>query len=94
MKEVLLKPCGDIVTFKVANLHFISLEDIKLFLSLNKNFTFEDVKLWCTLIGRPQIVNMEKTIENNYKIVYYEEEEILWKCPKNCEECGLNEVRE
>ena len=88
MKQIpLFDRCGVPISYTICNLHFISLEDAKTFLKINKNFTFEDIKVIYHLLGLPNFVNIEETIKNNYKIVFYKDDEIQWTCSKNCDEC-------
>lgn len=87
MKQIpLFDRCGVPISYTICNLHFISLEDAKTFLKINKNFTFEDIKVIYHLLGLPSFVNIEETIKNNYKIVFYKDDEIQWTCSKNCDE--------
>lgn len=67
--------CGCIISFRVYGLDFINLEDAKKFVALNKTATFNDIKI-SEYFTVPAFVNMEKTIENNNCVVYYELDEL------------------
>ena len=86
----LFNRCDAPISFSICDLNFITLEDAKKFLEINKNFTFEDIKIICYLIGIPKYINIEETIKNNYNIVFYKDEEIQWTCSKDCEKCRIN----
>ena len=74
---------GELIAFKVGGLSFVSLEDIKKFLKINKNFIIDDVTISYYALGVPEYVNLNKTIENNYKVVYYEIDELQLSPDKN-----------
>lgn len=86
-QKPLFDRCGIPISYTICNLDFISLEDAKTFLKINKNFTFEDIKVIYHLIGLPKFINMEETIKNNYKAVFYKDDEIQWTCSKDCDKC-------
>ena len=80
--------CGEPISFYLNGLEFISLEDVKKFLKLNKNFSINDLKITAYPLGRPNYVNIENSIKEK-KIVYYEDNEIQWNCKKDCDNCYL-----
>lgn len=86
MKQIpLYGKCGIPVSYTICGLNFITSEDAKKFLEINKNFTFADVKVIYHLTGFPKFINMEETIKNNYKVVFYKDNEIQWTCSKECD---------
>ena len=61
---------GEPIAFELQGLDFISLEDVKKFCQLNKNFSFEEVRVvYCSTI-LPELINLKKSLEEN-SIVYY-----------------------
>ena len=88
MKQIpLFDSCGIPISYTIYNLDFISLEDAKTFLKINKNFTFEDIKIIYHVLGFPKFINIEETIKNNYNIVFYKDDEVQWTCSKKCDKC-------
>ena len=80
--------CGEPISFYLNGLEFISLKDVKKFLSVNKNFSIEDLEIMVWSLGRPNYINIEKSLEKNI-VVYYEDDEIQWMCKKDCDNCCL-----
>lgn len=61
---------GEPIAFELQGLEFISLEDVKKFCQLNKNFSFEEVRVvYCSGIS-PELINLKKSLKEN-KVVYY-----------------------
>ena len=79
------------ISFNIGTLDFISLEDVKKFLFLNKNFTFENVKILHYYMGNPIFVNVDESIKQN-KIIFYSDEEIQWYCDKDCNSCDIANI--
>lgn len=80
--------CGEPISFYLNGLEFISLEDVKKFLKINKNFSIDDLEITAYSLGRPNYVNIENSLKEN-KVIYYEDNEIQWNCEKDCENCCL-----
>lgn len=84
---------GNIISFSLGGLEFISTEDAKKFKKLNKNFALEEIKIMLCAIGTPRFVNLNKSIKNN-KLIYYKDKEIQWVNQKEREKmdilnCGI-----
>ena len=68
---------GNIISFNLGGLDFISMEDAKRFKKINKNFPLEEIKTMLCAIGTPRFDNLNKSLKNN-KLTYYKDKEIQW----------------
>ena len=63
-------------------LAFLSIKDAEIIRTLReeKGAKAKDNQFAMTLcgVGRPEFVNVQKTLENNGTVVYYSDEEIQW----------------
>ena len=80
--------CGEPISFYLNGLEFISLEDVKKFFKINKNFSIDDLKITVYSLGRPNYINIESSLKEE-RIIYYEDNEIQWNCKKDCGNCYL-----
>lgn len=75
-KHLIYDIYGNIVVYSANNIHFASLEDVKRFLEVNKNFSLSDIKTNYWSLGIPDFINIEESIKNDGKIVYYSLDEL------------------
>ena len=68
---------GNIISFKLGGLDFISMEDAKKFKKINKNFALEEIKTMLCAIGTPRFINLKESLKNN-RLTYYKDNEIQW----------------
>lgn len=82
MVEPLFDYYGNIIAIRYLGLTFLSIKDAEIIRTLReeKGVKSKDDKFSMTLygIGRPEFVNVQKTLENNGNVVYYSDEEIQW----------------
>ena len=82
MIEPLFDYYGNIIVIKYLGLAFLSIKDAEIIRALReeKGIKAKDNQFSMTLcgVGRPEFVNVQKTLENNGIVVYYSDEEIQW----------------
>ena len=82
MIEPLFDYYGNIIVIKYLGLSFLSIKDAETIRTLReeKGVKAKDNQFAMTLcgVGRPEFVNVQKTLENNGIVVYYSDEEIQW----------------
>ena len=82
MIEPLFDYYGNIIVIKYLGLSFLSIKDAETIRTLReeKGVKAKDNQFAMTLCGagRPEFVNVQKTLENNGIVVYYSDEEIQW----------------
>ena len=82
MVEPLFDYYGNIIAIRYLGLAFLSIKDAEVIRTLReeKGIKSKDNQLHMTLyeVGRPEFVNVQKTLENNGTVVYYSDEEIQW----------------
>ena len=82
MVEPLFDYYGNIIAIRYLGLAFLSIKDAEIIRTLReeKGVKSKDNQLHMTLyeVGRPEFVNVQKTLENNGIVVYYSDEEIQW----------------
>ena len=82
MVEPLFDYYGNITAIRYLGLAFLSIKDAEVIRTLReeKGIKSKDNQLHMTLyeVGRPEFVNVQKTLENNGTVVYYSDEEIQW----------------
>ena len=82
MIEPLFDYYGNIIVIKYLGLAFLSIKDAEIIRTLReeKGAKAKDNQFAMTLcgVGRPEFVNVQKTLENNGIVVYYSDEEIQW----------------
>ena len=82
MIEPLFDYYGNIIVIRYLGLAFISIKDAETIRTLReeKGVKAKDNQFAITLcgVGRPEFVNVQKTLENNGIVVYYSDEEIQW----------------
>ena len=82
MVEPLFDYYGNIIAIRYLGLAFLSIKDAEIVRALReeKGVKSKDNQLHMTLyeVGRPEFVNVQKTLENNGTVVYYSDEEIQW----------------
>ena len=82
MIEPLFEYYGNIIVIKYLGLAFLSFKDAEIIRTLReeKGAKANDTQFAMTLcgVGRPEFVNVQKTLENNGIVVYYSDEEIQW----------------
>ena len=82
MVEPLFDYYGNIIAIRYLGLTFLSIKDAEIVRTLReeKGIKSKDNQLHMTLyeVGRPEFVNVQKTLENNGNVVYYSDEEIQW----------------
>lgn len=82
MIEPLFDYYGNIIVIKYLGLSFLSIKDAEIIRALReeKGVKAKDNQFSMILygVGRPEFVNVQKTLENNGNIVYYSDEEIQW----------------
>ena len=82
MVEPLFDYYGNIIAIRYLGLAFLSIKDAEIIRTLReeKGVKSKDNQLHMTLyeVGRPEFVNVQKTLENNGNVVYYSDEEIQW----------------
>ena len=82
MVEPLFDYYGNIIVIRYLGLAFLSIKDAEIIRTLReeKGVKVKDNKFAMTLcgVGRPEFVNVQKTLENNGIVVYYSDEEIQW----------------
>ena len=82
MVEPLFDYYGNIIAIRYLGLVFLSIKDAEIIRTLReeKRIKSKDNQLHMTLyeVGRPEFVNVQKTLENNGTVVYYSDEEIQW----------------
>ena len=82
MVEPLFDYYGNIIAIRYLGLAFLSIKDAEIIRTLReeKGIKSKDNQLHMTLyeVGRPEFVNVQKTLENNGTVVYYSDEEIQW----------------
>ena len=82
MVEPLFDYYGNIIAIRYLGLAFLSIKDAEIVRTLReeKGIKSKDNQLHMTLyeVGRPEFVNVQKTLENNDTVVYYSDEEIQW----------------
>lgn len=82
MVEPLFDYYGNIIAIRYLGLAFLSIKDAEIIRTLReeKGVKSKDNQLHMTLyeVGRPEFVNVQKTLENNDTVVYYSDEEIQW----------------
>lgn len=73
---------GNIIVIRYLGLAFLSIKDAETIRTLReeKGTKAKDEQFAMTLygVGRPEFVNVQKTLENNGIVVYYSDEEIQW----------------
>lgn len=82
MVEPLFDYYGNIIAIRYLGLAFLSIKDAEIIRTLReeKGVKSKDNQLHMTLyeVGRPEFVNVQKTLKNNGTVVYYSDEEIQW----------------
>ena len=82
MIEPLFDYYGNIIVIRYLGLAFLSVKDAETIRTFReeKGVKTKDNQLAMTLCGagRPEFVNVQKTLENNGIVVYYSDEEIQW----------------
>jgi hypothetical protein len=82
MIEPLFDYYGNIIVIKYLGLSFLGIKDAETIRTLReeKGVKAKDNQFAMTLCGagRPEFVNVQKTLENNGIVVYYSDEEIQW----------------
>ena len=82
MVEPLFDYYGNIIAIRYLGLAFLSIKDAEIIRTLReeKGIKSKDNQLYMILyeVGRPEFVNVQKTLENNGTVVYYSDEEIQW----------------
>jgi hypothetical protein len=82
MIEPLFDYYGNIIVIRYLGLAFLNIEDAETIRTLReeKGVKAKDNRFAMTLCGagRPEFVNVQKTLENNGIVVYYSDEEIQW----------------
>lgn len=82
MIEPLFDYYGNIIVIRYLGLAFLSIKDAETIRTLReeKGVKAKDNQFAITLcgVGRPEFVNVQKTLENNGIVVYYSDEEIQW----------------
>ena len=82
MIEPLFDYYGNIIAIRYLGLDFLSIKDAEIIRALReeKGIKAKDNQFAMTLygVGRPEFVNVQKTLENNGIVVYYSDEEIQW----------------
>lgn len=82
MVEPLFDYYGNIIAIRYLGLAFLSIIDAEIIRTLReeKGIKSKDNQFHMTLyeVGRPEFVNVQKTLENNGTVVYYSDEEIQW----------------
>lgn len=89
MKAPFFNLCKEPISFYIKGLDFISLDDAKKFLEINKNFSIADLEILIYTIGRPNYINIEASIKEE-TVVFYDDKEIQWKCEEDCDNCVAN----
>ena len=82
MVEPLFDYYGNIIAIRYLGLDFLSIKDAEIIRTLReeKGAKAKDNQFAMTsyVVGRPEFVNVQKTLENNGTVVYYSDEEIQW----------------
>lgn len=82
MIEPLFDYYGNIIVIRYLGLAFLSIKDAETICTFReeKGVKAKDNQFAMTLCGagRPEFVNVQKTLENNGIVVYYSDEEIQW----------------
>ena len=82
MVEPLFDYYGNIIAIRYLGFTFLSIKDAEIIRTLReeKGIKAKDNQFTMTLcgVGRPEFVNVQKTLENNGTVVYYSDEEIQW----------------
>ena len=82
MIEPLFDYYGNIIVIRYLGLAFLNIKDAEIIRALReeKGIKTKDNQFTMTLygVGRPEFVNVQKTLENNGIVVYYSDEEIQW----------------
>ena len=82
MVEPLFDYYENIIAIRYLGLAFLSIKDAEIIRTLReeKGNKSKDNQFHMTLyeVGRPEFVNVQKTLENNGTVVYYSDEEIQW----------------